>query len=296
MFFILLNVIAIFHAYKLTHFSNQKTEKTKHPSQLTSWEKLGALIFGVNNPRPVNDKLPEQEFQTIRLEGDHQIECWYIPAGVKGSVILFHGYAGKKSGMLDKANVVIELGYNALLIDFMGTGNSEGDQTTIGYFEAEQVKTAVEFLTGQGEKNIYLFGTSMGAVAIMKAIDDYRLDVAGIIIECPFGSMYETVCARFRSMKAPTFPMAGLLVFWGGVINGFPAFQHNPSAYAKNIAVPALLMYGERDDRVSRKEIDEIFSNLAGKKTLRTYPFAGHENYLIKYRDEWTRDVGAFLK
>ncbi|MBC8884363.1 hypothetical protein H9X57_16275 [Flavobacterium piscinae] len=54
----------------------------------------------------------------------------------------------------------------------------------------------------------------MGAVAIMKAISDFEIKPKGIIIECPFGSMYKTVGARFESMNVPTFPMAGLLVFW----------------------------------------------------------------------------------
>src|SRR5205085_9033661 len=134
-----------------------------------------------------------------------------------------------------------------------------------------------------GVKNIYLFGTSLGAVAILKAIHDYHLQPAAIIIECPFGSMYQTTCARFRIIKVPPFPMAGLLVFWGGIQNGFWAFGHNPTMYARSVKCPTLLLYGEKDEKVSRQEIDDIYKNLAGKKTLRTYPLAGHENYLIKY-------------
>jgi alpha-beta hydrolase superfamily lysophospholipase len=104
--------------------------------------------------------------------------------------------------------------------------------------EAEQVKTAFDYLTGNREQNIYLFGTSMGAVAAMKAVSDLNIKPKGIIIECPFGTMYETVCSRFKTMNAPAFPMAGLLVFWGGLQNGFWAFGHNPVAYASNIKCP----------------------------------------------------------
>jgi uncharacterized protein len=197
--------------------------------------------------------------------------------------------------MLDKSDIFIKLSYNTFLVDFMGSGGSEGNQTTIGYLEAEQVKTAYDFVKDKGENKIYLYGTSMGAVAVMKAISDYKLNPTGIMIECPFGSMYKTVCARFNALKVPRFPIAGLLVFWGGIQNGFWAFGHNPTEYAKNISCPTLLMYGEKDERVSRKEIDEIFSNLKGEKQLKTYPSAGHENYLIKYKDEWTKDVDEFL-
>jgi alpha-beta hydrolase superfamily lysophospholipase len=89
--------------------------------------------------------------------------------------------------------------------------------------------------------------------------------------------------------------MAGLLVFWGGVQNGFWAFGHNPTEYAKKITCAALLLYGAQDEKVSKEETDAIFTNLKGKKELKIYQQAGHENYLSKYRNEWTKDVEKFL-
>ena len=94
-----------------------------------------------------------------------------------------------------------------MMVDFMGSGGSEGYRTTIGYEEGEEVKDVYNYLVAKGEKNIYLFGTSMGAAAILKALHEYKeVTPAGIIIECPFGSMYKTVCARFKAVSAPSFP------------------------------------------------------------------------------------------
>jgi len=135
----------------------------------------------------------------------------------------------------------------------------------------------------------------MGAVAIMKAIADYNIQPGSIIIECPFGTMYKTVAARFDALGVPKFPMASLLMFWGGIQNGYWAFLHNPVDYAKSITAPTLLLYGERDERVSRAEIDEIYHNMKGEKVLRLYPLAGHENYLLKYKEQWVQDVSHFL-
>jgi pimeloyl-ACP methyl ester carboxylesterase len=67
------------------------------------------------------------------------------------------------------------------------------------------------------------------------------------------------------------------------------------SIYAKHISCPALLLWGEKDEKVSRKEIDEIYRNLDGIRRLETYPSAGHENYLNKYKAKWTMDLSAFL-
>ena len=189
--FVLMNVIAYLHAYKFTHF-DKTASKTKHAKNLSFGQKLQTLVLGVNNPRPENKRIPAIKFETIKLNSNKVIECWSIKAdSAKGSVVLFHGYGGEKSSMLDKAAIFLSLCYNTLLVDFMGSGGSEGNQTTIGFYEAEEVKTAFEFLRTGGEKNIVLFGTSMGAVAIMKAQADYQLQVNSIIIECPFGTCWK---------------------------------------------------------------------------------------------------------
>jgi uncharacterized protein len=293
---ITMNIVAFFHAYKFTHFTNESIPKTE-AQNISTINKLKALAFGINNPRPKNNTQPSQRFETVRLQSNKQIECWHIKTdSSRGTVILFHGYGGQKSSLIDKSDEFIKLGFSTLLVDFMGSGGSEGNQTTIGFKEAEEVKTCLDYLTKLGEKNIYLFGTSLGAVAIMKSISDYELKPKGIIIECPFGSMYQTTCARFNTMKIPSFPMAGLLVFWGGAQNGFWAFGHKPTEYAKNISCPTLLLYGEKDEKVSRKEIDEIYMNLNGKKRLITFPLAAHDNYFKEYREEWINWVQKFVK
>lgn len=294
---LLLNAVAFFHAYKFTHFDPSPAAHKKSVSELSVADKLGMLLFGADLPRPVNKTTPQRPFETLLLKSNKTIECWYIPAdSAKGTVVLFHGYGGEKSSMLDKADVFLQLGYNTLLADFMGAGGSQGLQTTIGYKEAAQVATCVNYLKKRGEQNIILFGTSMGAAAVMKAMNDHPLEVRALVLECPFGTMLQTVRNRFRMMGVPSFPMAHLLVFWGGVQNGFNAYGHNPTEYAKSITTPTLLLYGEKDDRVTMEETNKILAHLAGPKQLVTYPLAGHENYLNKYDLEWTADVARFLK
>lgn len=295
--FIVMNIISYMHAYKFTHFTDSATEVTKDPVKLSTNEKILAILTGVNNPRPFNRETPSWPYSTLSLQSNKKIECWYIPIdSSKGTVAIFHGYRGCKSSMLDQATIFRKLGYNILMVDFMGSGGSEGNQITIGFKEATQVKTCYDYLDSIGEKKIFLYGTSLGAVAILKCFKDYKIKPRGIIIECPFGSMYQTTCARFKIMKVPPFPMAGLLVFWGGVQNGFWAFGHRPIEYAKSVNCPTLLLYGEQDQKVSRKEIDDIFANLGGQKALKTYRLAGHENYLEKCEVKWTTDITDFIR
>jgi len=292
-----MNVVAFFHAYKFTHFTSAKVTKTKASKNLSTGAKIKILFFGIDNTRPENNAIPSQKFETIQLHSNKTIECWSIKEdNSKATIILFHGYGGSKSSLIGKSDEFLKMGYSTLLVDFMGSGGSEGNQTTIGFKEAAEVKTCYDYLSKQGENKIYLFGTSMGAAAILKAINDYNIQPTAIIIECPFGTMYQTTCARFRTLGVPVFPMAALLDFWGGIQNGFWAFSNQPVEYAKSVECPALLLYGEQDEKVSRHEIDEIYTNLQGKKQLKTYPLAGHEDYLVKYKQQWVNDVNEFLK
>lgn len=292
---IMTNVIAYNHAWHFTHYTRDDVAKTKY-ERLGLMDKIIYGFKGVDNPRPENDRTPALPYETIHIKSNVNLECWYIQCNsAKGTVLMFHGYTGCKSKMLERAYIIHDMGYNIMLADMMGTGGSEGNNVTIGYKEARNVTDCYRYSEQKGEHNIILFGTSMGGAAIMKAVTDDQLQPKCIVAEAPFASMYKAVTNRFDMVGAPYFPMAQLLVFWGGIQNGFWAFDHKPAVYAKHIEVPFLLMYGGKDDRVMREETDEIYSNLSGVKQLSVYPEAGHVRYLEQYRERWTNDISNFF-
>ena len=181
------------------------------------------------------------------------------------------------------------------LVDFRGSGGSSGNTTTIGYQESEDVVTAVRYLQRQQVQNLYLLGTSMGSAAILKALSEESLEVQGLILECPYGSLLQTAKNRFETVGVPSFPAAHFLVLYGGLENGFWGFSHNPSAYSQSVETRTLLIFGEQDNRVKRFEIDEIYHNLKGEKELLIFPEAGHLDFLEKDQEKWVEEVRAFL-
>ena len=293
--FLLMNFVAYFQARTFTHFTTEPVEPTRGKN-LDFGDKLKMAIFGIDNPRPIIGSYPAQPYETVKIESTETLEGWYIKAdSAMGTVIIFHGYRSTKSAMLDHSNEFLKMGYNVLLVDFMGSGGSEGNVTTIGYEEGRQVKDSYEFIKNKGEENIVLCGISMGAAAITRAMYEFDILPNKIILECPFGSFSEAVEGRFRSLGMPSMPMAPLLIFWGGIQNGYWAFSHNPAEYVKYINTPTLLLWGELDDRVTRSETEAIFENLNGEKRLVMYPKSGHESYLNDHREEWIKDVQGFL-
>jgi len=290
------NAVAFIHAYKFTHFTNKATRRTDDPEQLSVAARIGVLFTGIDNPRPTHKALPAVPYETVWIKASQKLECWHIKSPTeRGTVILFHGYAGEKSSLLERAAEFSKLGFSTLLVDFSGSGGSEGNGTSVGYNEAAEVKACMDYIQSIQTRPVILFGTSMGAAAVLKAMKDYPLKPEALILECPFGSLYKTVCARFDMMGVPSFPMAGLLCFWGGVQNGYWAFGHNPSTYAKAVHCPTLLLYGLKDERVTLDETVDIHTNLAGPKTVRIYPDAGHDTFIARNRNYWINDVTTFV-
>ncbi len=293
--FVIVNILAGFHAYKFTHFTNQQSVE-KGLKELSFWDKSKALFTGTDMRRPVNYALPEVEYEVFNIQSNKKIECWSLKQKhPKGVVLIFHGYGRQKSFMLEKGMFFYDQKYDVIFTDFMGSGGSEGIQTTIGYKEAIEVYDVYREINQQGYQQMILFGTSLGAVAIMKAVHEYPIEADALILECPFGTMYETVCSRFKLLNAPCFPLAGILMFWGSVENGIWAFNHKPVEYAKSIKDPVLLVYGQKDEKVSFNEIERIYKALKTEKDLMMLNESGHDNYMETSKDEWKRKMRIYL-
>lgn len=295
--FILLNVIVMFHAYKFTHFYNRDEMTIKRPEDKTGWDKTKEILFGIDAVKQQNTA-PDTAFQTINLytADSIELEAWQMNVlNAKGTVLLFHGHGSKKSAVLNEAYVFQKMGYNTFLIDFRAHGNSGGNTTTIGYKEAEDVKVAYDYIQKGGEKNIILWGISMGAASIAKAESDYALTPSKIILEMPFGSLPDAVVGRVKMMHLPAEPISTLLTFWGGTEHGFWAFGMKPSEYVKKIKCPVLLQWGRNDSRVTEKETQEIYKNIPTEKKLVIYDSCAHESLCTKEHTKWVAEVSAFL-
>jgi uncharacterized protein len=297
--FIIVNIITAFHAYKFTHFYDAADAQKNMQQKKSGFDVASDILFGIKAYKQNNTVLSDSAFEAVYLTSKDgiKLQAWYIKTKVpaKGTVILFHGHGSKKSSVLDEADGFKKMGYNTLLIDFRAHGNSGGNTCTIGYNEAEEVKLAYDFIKGKGEKNIVLWGISMGAATISKAMNDYPLQPSKVILEMPFASILQAAEGRIKMMGLPGQPLATLITFWGGVEHGFWAFNMKPAEFAKKINCPVLLQWGRKDPRVQQSETDLIFANLPGDKKLTVYENCGHESLCEKENEKWMKEVSGFL-
>lgn len=287
------NVMAYKHASSMMHFV-PGASRPKQPEQLTISEKLGLVFTGVHLPRPINEQTPGDvglKFETVTFPSSKgvELEAWSIPkVNARRTVLIFHGYASSKSKMLEEAKSFHVLDSACLMVDFRGGGGSTGDTCTIGYNEADDVAAAFAFAKSHWPANpIVLYGESMGAASILRAIALHAIEPDSAILACPFDSLLATTANRFHAFGLPAFPLANLMVFWGGIHADIDGFALRPVDDAKKVHCPVLMLRGGDDPRVTAEQFNAIANNLACPKTIRTYPGVGHESIRKKSPGEW---------
>lgn len=301
--FIIINILMAIYAYSFTHVVENSKPISKELNY-SLWDKIKMVFTGVTLPRPQSETIPARTYNTIKIPADQNryLEAWTIKTDSvsKGMVILYHGYMDEKSKLLRYAYPILDMGYDVMLIDFRGSGNSYGNQTTIGYFEAENVKQSVDYaMNTLKEDRIFLLGFSMGAAAIIKAQHDYKMPaVKGLIAEAAYGTLSGTIEARAHLMGLGILSKPGgyIFTFWLGTVNLFDAFRVNPEEYAITINKPIMIACGAKDQYIPKSETRRIYDNLASKnKTLVFYPDCTHELYIEKYPHEWRKNISSFL-
>ena len=304
---VVLNLLAYRHAWSMTHFvsANRRTRRTdnlrEQTESLSFVERMQLAVKGVALERPSDEMRPDDldlpyEVHTY-TGGEGRLDAWYIPHEQSaGLVVLFHGYISCKAKLLPEARAFHDLGYRCFNVDFRACGGSTGDCTSIGYHEADDVARTVAYVREHWPNEpLILFGHSMGAAAILRALSRQTLAPDAVVLESPFDRLLSTVEARFATTGLPSFPAAQLMVFWGGVQHGYNGFDHNPVDYARRVLCPALLLHGDGDNRVSCQQIQSIYQNLGGEKQLHVFEGLGHESFAALRPEEWKECIARFL-
>ncbi len=182
------------------------------------------------------------------------------------------------------------------MVDFRGSGGSSGNVNTVGVYESEDVALVFNRIRELNpNKPIILYGISMGTAAILRAIAEEDINTNAIILELPFTRLLSAVRTRLKNSQFPPFPMAELIVFWGGVRYGFNGFAHNPIDYAKEVNCPTLILQGSKDPTVSIEETEDLYFKINSLKKMVIFPEAGHQLLVTVDKEIWQQSVRDFL-
>lgn len=300
--FVMLNVMVASHAYYLTHFFGD-VPRPPRMEEMDWTTKAKAMLLGMPLPKSkvVDSFQVPHRTVSIATEDGITLESWIAPSPLpvsKGTILMFHGHGGSKSGIIREATVFHEMGWQVVLTDFRAHGNSSGEACTIGANESLDVKAVYEYARKElKERNLVIWGISLGAATTLHAMANYPIRPERLMLEMPFASLHDAVKGRVRMMQLPDEPLSTLLTFWGGIQHGFWAFGLQPAQDASAVNCPVLLQWGFNDKRVTENETNTLFAQLGtNKRTMMKYYQSGHESLLKNEPEKWEAVVAEFLR
>lgn len=187
---------------------------------------------------------------------------WYVEAGPSAPVLLWcHGNAGNIIHRLDNLAELYRLGLSVFIFDYRGYGRSAGKPTEDGlYQDALAAYGHLVNTRGVRPERLILFGRSLGA-SVAGTVASQRL-AAGLILESPFPSI--AAMARTHYL--------GLPLHW--LLSGrFPLDER-----LSRVALPVLVIHGDRDDIVPIALGREVFAAAREPKSLYVIEGANHND------------------
>lgn len=201
---------------------------------------------------------------------------WWIPGSRHQTVIMVHGWTSSRQEPMGRSDYLHAAGYNLLLFDLRGHGQSDGNYTTIGWQEPDDVRAAVTFARSVDPGPIALLGYSMGASTVIEeAAQDPR--VSAVIEDSGFDTLTHAFSVHFQQMTMlPPFPFDQLVIAIGQFDLKMNIAAVRPIDSIHRLKSPLLAIVGTADRTVPPAEGYALFHAAAGPKQLLVIPGAGH--------------------
>ena len=256
-----------------------------------------ALTRPVNHPiGPIPADLVAHQTQSIVFPdpAGRPIHGWFVPGRPgHGAVVLLHGVRGDRTSMLNRARILVGVGYSVLLFDFQAHGESPGDRISFGYFELRDAQAAVAWLRRRlpGQK-IGAIGVSLGGAAAL--LGDLNLDAW--VLEMVYPTIHEAVGNRLARFLGPIgWAATPLLTGQCWLRFGVDADALRPIDHIGRIRSPKLLISGSLDPHTPRLETEALFAAAASPKELWIVDGAKHVDLYEFDPDTYRRRVLAFF-
>jgi len=226
---------------------------------------------------------------------------WYLPSRNGCTLICCHGI-NDNSGqwVAPVAKLHARGGYGALLFDFSGHGQSEGNQVTYGIRERQDVTAAIEYLRQRGDVNmerLAILGNSLGAITAVMAAAEHP-ELGAVVLESGFSDLHHDIAKIFaRYTGLPAFPFVRLVIFWGQRIARVRLSEVRPAQIIGDIAPRPVLIISDLRDALADEPYDgEFLYRAAGSpKELWQVAEATHVNAFGVDPSAWSDRVGKFL-
>ena len=233
-----------------------------------------------------------------------KIAGWWIPNphAAGRCVLMLHGYADAKVGVIAWAPLWHRLGFNILAIDLRAHGQSEGVYSTAGYFERHDVSQVIDQLLAQRPqqaRQLVLFGVSLGA-SVATGVAAMRDDLAGLAIDSPYAHFAHTAMTHMERLGAPGRLFQQMALKLAERISGatFDALSLPP--LLSQIAAPIMTILPKEDAMLTPSDVESIKRAVEQRGQRRDALWivegCNHLEIYQRHPAEYERRLGEFLQ
>ena len=178
------------------------------------------------------------ESVTLTTEDGLNLSAWYTPPQNGAVILIAHGYNDNRPESIYA--MFVKKGYGALAWDFRAHGSSDGDISTLGYYERMDVEAALDFaLAQEGVEHIGAWGGSMGAATIILSAAEHP-EIEVIIADSAYPSLEDVM-----RLNMPVKLFQPFVLFWGEYYSGAEIVDVNPELAIRKISPrPVLVIDG----------------------------------------------------
>jgi len=207
-----------------------------------------------------------------------------LPVYAPSTIVLMHGFRASKEFMVNTALYFRFLGFNVIVPDLLGHGDSAGAKT-FGVIDSYVINEIIS-KEHAPQRNLYLLGNSMGAVAATR-IASMRDDVHGLILQAPMLNFSEAVY-RYSNSNYPF--LAGLIgdeAILEGASSALSEVNLTPSdtnimPMLSSLPIPILILTSSADEVSPYAS----FAELRGEQfTVKNLPNRNHPSMAVVGND-----------
>ena len=235
----------------------------------------------------------------IRSPFGYDLHGYFLPNGTANrTVIVSHGITSNLIKSYKYAQVFLNLDFNALIYDHRNHGRSGGENTTFGYYEADDLRKVIDWLQEQkpGTEMIGIHGESLGAaIGLLAASKDDR--VAFMVADCGYANFYDQVADRAKvEYHLPAFPLVPLAFLWARLFTGMKVNQVVPEQAIIRIDAPVLIIHGDKDAYIDPSHAHRLAqADPENPRPCWFAPDADHAESLVKNKAQYHAQVKKFL-
>lgn len=231
------------------------------------------------------------EYQLIQLttEDGIKLHAFYTPSQNGAVILVAHGHAGTIPE--DIYSMFVKHGYGVLAWEFRAHGESEGDFTSLGYYEVLDMEAALDYALAQpGVGHVGAWGGSMGGVTSIRAASQYP-EIEAVVSD----SAFDTLEGVFE-VRMPYPVLRPFIRFFAEMETGVSLDDVRPVDEIGKISPrPVFLIQGLADDSIPYQSAENLYAAAGEPKYIWEGERAGHLGMYPRYTEDYEARVFEFF-